>query len=177
LSRPDVDTDQALMRRVAAGDRRAYDLLFARWSEPIFGYLLRRTLSRARAEEAHQETWLRVYKHADRFDASRPFKPWLYRIATHAGIDTFDGRGEHLELKVEPAAEGDPTELRDTLVSALAGLDPADRRILLLTVEGFDCVEISELMSEGERPLSHGAVRNRLWRARDQIRSKLGGRP
>ncbi|MCB9765996.1 MAG: hypothetical protein H6739_39845 [Alphaproteobacteria bacterium] len=79
-------SDEVLMARVRQDDRVAYEQLFARWRQPLYRYLHRRTGSASLADDAFQETWLKVYKHRARFDPARRFKPWLYRIATNGGL-------------------------------------------------------------------------------------------
>lgn len=162
-----MQDDEALMTRVMADDRAAYELLYARWREPVFRFLLRRTGARSLAEEAHQETWLRVYRFRHRFDRSRLFRSWVFTIAANCGRDSF--RPEP-ELFVLPLAPGEPHDLRDRLVEGLGALDPEERRLLLLAGEGFEGPEIASMLGIGA-----GAVRMRLHRARERLRAALGG--
>lgn len=150
---------------VQQGDRSAYEALYARWRDPIQRFLLRRTGSLASAEEALQETWMRVYRHRARYDATRPFRRWLYGIAANAGHDAARPQADVFVLPAEP---GDPIGLRDTLVSALHGLEAGDRRLLLLAVEGFEPAEIAEMLE-----LPSGTVRMRLSRARERVRAAV----
>ncbi|MEZ4236998.1 MAG: sigma-70 family RNA polymerase sigma factor [Myxococcota bacterium] len=155
------------MARVARDDRAAYEALYARWREPVFRFLLRRTGSRAAAEEAHQEAWLRVYRFRARFDPRRAFKGWLFTIAANCGRDAWRPEPELFAL---PLAPGDPHDLRDKLLSALGVLPDDDRKLLLLAVEGFTGPEIAQMTNLGA-----GAVRMRLTRARQQVRGPSGG--
>ncbi|MEQ1566979.1 MAG: sigma-70 family RNA polymerase sigma factor [Myxococcota bacterium] len=161
------EPDESLMQRVARGERDAYDALYARWSGPVFRFLLRRTGARGTAEEALQETWLRVYRFRDRFDPTRSFRSWVFTIAANCGRDAH--RPEPEVFAIEPV-DGEPTDLRHRLVWGLARLDPDDRKLLLLTVEGFDSVEIGSMLGVGS-----GAVRMRLSRARERLRAAVGG--
>ncbi|MFH1462937.1 MAG: RNA polymerase sigma factor [Pseudomonadota bacterium] len=154
------------MIRLQQGDRRAYQALYARWGARTLDFLLRRTGSRACAEDALQETWLRVFRYARSFEAGRPFPPWLFRIAARAG---HDAREPEPDAFVQAGSyEADPV-LRDRVLQALHGLDPEDRRLLLLNVEGFDATEIGEMSSM--RP---GTVRQRLTRVRRHLQGVLG---
>jgi DNA-directed RNA polymerase specialized sigma24 family protein len=162
---PSEPSDEDLMVLVQGGDRMAYDRLYDRWGDRTFGFLLRRTGQRQAAEEAQQETWLRVYRWRDRFDAARPFRPWLYTLAANAGRDAREPEPWHFEL---PSAPGDPMGLRDTLISALHLLDEQDRRILLLVIEGFNATEVGTMLA-----MQPPAVRMRLMRARRQLREAL----
>jgi RNA polymerase sigma factor (sigma-70 family) len=157
--------DETLMAQVQAGDTSAYRELYERWRKPVFSFLVRRTCALALAEEAHQETWLRVYHHRHRYDSDLPFRPWLYTIAANAGRDARWPDASSLTL--DPAVSEEPG-LRDLLVSALHCLDGLDRRILLLVVEGFTASEIGVMIGIGD-----GGVRMRLSRARARIREVI----
>lgn len=154
------------MVRVARSDRAAYEALYARYRLPIFRFLCRKTGTRMAAEEANQETWLRVHRFADRFDPSRRFKSWVFAIAANCGRDTARPDPTLFHLPLEPS---DPSDLRDRLVSALAAVDPPDRALLLMAAEGFTGPEIAAALE-----LSPGAVRTRLYRARQRIRESIG---
>lgn len=162
-----VRTDEELMSQVRAGSHAAYEELWARWYRPIFSFLLKRTGHRGKAEDALQETFLRLFRYRKRYQPGRPFRSWIFAIAANAGRDARRPEAEIFWL-VEP---GDTSvELRDSLVRALHQLEAEDRRILLLSAEGFKGPEIAEML--GIRP---GAARMRLSRARERVRSLLEG--
>lgn len=163
----DPESDEALMMRVQSGDREAYDALYGRYSARLFAFLLRRTGARSAAEEAHQETWLRVYRWRARFDGRRPFRPWVFTIATNAGRDAARPEPGLFEL---PAEADEPSGLGELVAAALAALEPDDRRLLLLAIEGFDGNELAVML--GTTP---GAVRTRLSRARARVRVAVRG--
>jgi RNA polymerase sigma-70 factor, ECF subfamily len=150
------------MQQVQQGSRDAYEALYARWKDRVFSFLHRRTLSLAQAEDAHQETWLRVYKWRERYDPAKPFRPWLYTIACHASHDAQTPDCVGFELQ---GSGFDPREARDILLCALHAIGGEDRRLLLLTVEGFTTSEVAKMMD-----LGNVAVRMRLHRARKRIR-------
>lgn len=159
-------TDEVLMSALQGGDHAAYEVLYQRWSARIFHFLIRRTGSRSAAEDALQETWMRVYRFRDRFQTSRRFSSWLYAIAANAGHDARKPEPESFEW--EPSGEDHP-ELRDYLVRALHQLDPKDRRVLLLFMEGFESPEIGQMVN-----MKPSAVRMRIRRAREKIKATLG---
>jgi RNA polymerase sigma-70 factor (ECF subfamily) len=159
-------SDEELMASVGSGNREAYDRLYSRWRRPVFAFLVRRTGTRAAADDAFQDTWLRVYRSRATFDPRRKFKPWLFAIAAHAGIDAVTR--DPLLLELAPEAD-EPENLRDLLSGALEALSPEDRRLLLLGAEGFDSREIGKMLD-----LQPGTVRVRLHRARQRVRAALG---
>jgi len=159
------ESDEDLMVRLQQGDRHAYQMLYQRWSVPVMDFLLRRTGRRAQAEEALQETWLRVFRYARSYRAGRPFAPWLFRIAVHAGHDAREPYPDSFELQ---GSYVDRPELRDRVLGILHGLPADDRRLLLLKVQGFNASEIGEILDC--RP---GTVRMRLTRIRRHLQGEL----
>jgi len=155
------------MVRLQHGDHQAYQALYERWGGQVMNFLLRRTGSRIRAEDALQETWLRVFRYARSYQADRPFAPWLFRIAVRAGHDAYEPEPESFELA--GSYEQQP-ELRDRVTRALHQLNAEDRRLLLLSVEGFDSTEIGGMLDQ--RP---GTVRMRLTRIRRSLQESLQG--
>lgn len=159
-------SDSELMVSLQGGDHRAYEVLYARWSERLFHFLIRRAGSRTVAEEALQETWLRVYRYRHRYQPGRRFSAWLYTIAAHAGHDAREPDSESFDW--EPPTR-DQHHLRDYLVRALHSLSPTDRRAILLSLEGFSSAEIGEMLK-----IRPGTVRMRIKRAREHIKASLG---
>ena len=162
-------SDEALMVRLKGGDRLACTALYSRWRHRIFHFLVRRTGSVTLAEEALQDTWLRVYRSCHRYDPDRPFARWLFTLAARAGSDAREPQLE--ELDFEESYDDRPL-LRTLVVQALHALDPVERRLVLLQVEGFSSREIGEMLE-----LRPGAVRMRLNRARARLRASLGELP
>lgn len=77
-----MQTDEALAARVADGDELALRELLRRYERPLAGFLHRQTGGRD-VEDLYQETWLRVVRHARRFDPGRRFSTWLFQIAVN----------------------------------------------------------------------------------------------
>lgn len=166
----DDQRDRAAMRRLDDGDRGAFDELWHRHRERVFAFLLRRTGSRPCAEDALQQTFTRVYRYRASYDPTRSFRSWLYGIAANVGTDARSAQAEMWEpLPTSLAARGDleaRTHARTVLVQALHSLEGTDRRVLLLTIEGFRSPEIAEMLD-----MNPNTVRVRLMRARERLRA------
>ena len=83
----EADRDTQLILATAQGDLQAFETIYDRYASAIFGLALNTLADRGAAEEAVQEIFLRVWRHAGTFDVTRSFVSWLYRIAHNYCID------------------------------------------------------------------------------------------
>ena len=83
----EVDSDQALMLQYAAGNARAFELLYVKHKGPLYRYFVRQINDLQLAEDLYQETWSRVIKAASQYETSAKFTTWLYRIAHNLVVD------------------------------------------------------------------------------------------
>jgi len=95
-----------LLRRIGKGDRAAFDELYARYSRPLFSYIVKFLKDRSLAEETLQDVFVKIWKTAGRYDPSlsRPFS-WAVLVTKRLCIDKLR------RLKPETAVE-DPTVLQ-----------------------------------------------------------------
>jgi RNA polymerase sigma-70 factor (ECF subfamily) len=99
-------------------------------ADELYGYARKALGDAAAAEEALQETFLRAWRAADRYDASRPLRPWLFAILRNVVIDEARARGVRpVPRDREPAESVEP--LDDPLERALDAwlVEEALRRI------------------------------------------------
>jgi RNA polymerase sigma-70 factor (ECF subfamily) len=73
--------DESLIRRIAAGDKLAMQVLFGRYQVRIFRFLLRFVKDEAQAEDLISEVFLDVWRQAGRFEARSSVSTWLLGIA------------------------------------------------------------------------------------------------
>src|SRR3972149_7471007 len=97
--------DETLMARYADGDSGAFDALFHRYEPRVYAFFLKRTESPQRAQRLYQELFLRIHRARDRYDAERPFAPWLFQIAHRLLVD--DQRRAHRSHEV-PIGDREP---------------------------------------------------------------------
>jgi RNA polymerase sigma-70 factor (ECF subfamily) len=155
------EPDELLMRRLREGESAAGEVLVKRYHQPLMRYLQRLTHSDHIAEELHQQTWLSVLDHIDRFDASSGtggFKAWLFRIATNKANDLWRSKGREKNakegLKLVTEEEGpdagfrmEGTEQEEKLRRAIDGLPENQKQVLLLRYySGLKFVEIAEML-------------------------------
>lgn len=176
-------SDQELMRRLKAGDSDAFELLYRRYRNRLYAFLVRSTGDPAAAQDLFQETFLRVFRDRARYEPRAAFVTWLFTIARHLYLDHVRAGGRAKEILIgSPAAlaaipdtERGPlralenAEEERRLAAALVGLPEEDRAILLLSrFEGLRYAEIGKILG-----ISEGAVKVRAHRALLQLRRGL----
>jgi len=86
----DQPTDGELVERVLAGEHDAFQPLMERYQQPLFGYLYRLNgRDPDAAADLLQSVFLKAFQSLSKYDASRPFSPWLYRIAHNEAANNF----------------------------------------------------------------------------------------
>jgi len=101
------DADAELMVRVREGDPASFALLLERHRGPVIHFLYRMVQNRAVAEELAQEVFLRIYKSRATYQPAAKFTTWLFRIATHLGLNWIrDGRGGNLPQSLDEETPG-----------------------------------------------------------------------
>src|SRR5450755_2128005 len=98
-------SDEELMRRFRAGEGGAFPVLVQRHRARVFAFVLRLTQDRSRAEDALQETWLRVVRGAAGYTPTAKFTTWVYTIARNICVDAAR-REQH--RAAEPLSEEPP---------------------------------------------------------------------
>lgn len=183
------EVDQALVERVQRGDKRAFELLVAKYQRKIFRLLSRLIRDPAEIEDVAQEAFIKAYRALPNFRGESAFYTWLYRIAINTAKNHLVAQGRRAPTTTETDVEDaenfdDADQLRDVntpesmLQSRQVGEAvnraieklPEDLRtaIVLRELEGLSYEEIAESMS---CPI--GTVRSRIFRAREAIASEL----
>jgi len=164
-------SDEALIIEFQRGSREAFDELFARYREPLYGFFRRRLATKDRAEDLAQETFLAVIRAAVRYEPRATVKTYLYGIALKllaAERRKLSGNEPQIDDDHEPA-EDSPSDNELWVRQALEKLDSSEREILMLReYEQLNYAEIGELLR-----LPVNTVRSRLFRARMELKSFL----
>ena len=183
------DVDQQIVERVQRGDKRAFDLLVAKYQRKIFRLLSRLIRDPGEIEDVAQEAFIKAYRALPNFRGDSAFYTWLYRIAINTAKNHLVAQGRRAptstEAEVEDAENFDDADgLRDVntpdamMMSRQVGDAvnraierlPEDLRtaIVLRELEGLSYEEIAESMN---CPI--GTVRSRIFRAREAIANEL----
>ncbi len=179
--------DEELMAAVQDGDEQAFTALVRRYERPLYGYLRRLVRSNADAEDLFQEAFLRVYAHRRRYKRGRPFRPWLYRIATNLARDGQRYRARHPETPLEAALDnlghgdraaapgGNPVEhsmaheTEARLEKALNALPLKQRSVFVMA--RYQGMEYGEIANTLQIPV--GTVKSRMNKAVNALLSAI----
>jgi RNA polymerase sigma-70 factor (ECF subfamily) len=118
-------SDEDLAGLAQGGDRDALSALFQRYETRLYNYARRMTRNDADAEDLVQDAFLRVHSGLRRYDARRPFRPWMYRIMTNLCRDHHRRRLSRGAVSLDAPERGGQagTSLGERLRSAEAGPD------------------------------------------------------
>lgn len=178
----------ALLAASRGGDTRAFDEIVTRQRERVYMVAYHILRNSDDALDVVQDTFIRAWKHLDRFDGAASLGSWLSRIATNASIDVVRRRQARPQTEFEaapmaidaashttPARPDRPGEsldraaMRDRFDRALATLSPEHRAVIVLKeIEDFSYQEIADAVG-----CSIGTVMSRLFYARKKLQDQL----
>ena len=178
---PDADSDEDLLRRIAAGDAAAFTALFRRRQSDVYRFALHMTGLPPAAEDVTQDVFLALMRDAGRYDASRAtVKAWLAGIArNHAlrrlerdrRIVPLEDDHDETELAVQPDSLDalTRTERIDALRKAILTLPVPYREAVVLC----DLQELTYAEAAAALDCAVGTVRSRLHRGRALLGTKM----
>ncbi|MBM4161192.1 MAG: sigma-70 family RNA polymerase sigma factor [Ignavibacteria bacterium] len=181
--------DFQLVEAFRSGDERAFEQIIRRYQHQVANIIYLTLGSREEIEDLSQEVFIRVYKSLDRFEFDASLYSWIYRIAVNLCIDEIrrrkirkavslefftERRLEEEKKSKDKATAADPLlreEKQQVIVDALQKLSPGHRAVLLLReYEDLSYVEIARTLH-----ISPQAVKSRIFRAREELRTLLKG--
>lgn len=177
-TRKAVDQELAWVQAALSGDEAAFTALVEAYATPVYNLCYRMLGDPVEAEDAAQETFVRLYRRLHTYDQTRKFSSWVLAIASHHCIDRLRRRRlkkvsieelppwqpliSHRARPEDIVAERD----RDTRLQALLMELPEDYRLPLVLHYwyGYSYDEICEITG-----LSLSALKSRLHRARHRL--------
>lgn len=193
------ELDDELMQRFQKGDEDAFNLLVRRHHTPLINFIARYTGDKDNAEDLAQETFIRMFKAANRYKPGRAqFKTWMYFIAKNlckneirnrerreryhvdniiSNDNSKDGNDEEIDLIASAPADAafqpevalERKELHDTVHKAIAELPEQYR--LPLVLRDIQGLSYDEIGNILE--LRSGTTKSRINRARLMLKDKL----
>lgn len=183
-----TDTDQQLVARVQAGDKRAFDLLVRKYQHKIAALVSRYIQDSHEVLDVTQEAFIKAYRAIGNFRSESAFYTWLYRIAINTAKNYIVSRGRRppgtdidyddaeilnndgrLNDNESPERALERDELEKTVFSAIHALpDELRTAITLREIDGMSYEDIAQVM---QCPV--GTVRSRIFRAREAVDKEI----
>ncbi|MEM7262498.1 MAG: sigma-70 family RNA polymerase sigma factor, partial [Planctomycetota bacterium] len=181
------EEDLRWVRATLAGDKTAYDKLYTKHRDRVYGVVYRVTRNREDALEGAQEVFVKVYRALPRYKAEFRFGAWLYRISMNHAIDIYRRKRVRKEQIydqeftfarpdaavhqrfADPAEEMDRRQVARTIEDAMSSLSENHRQIF--TLFSFDEMSYQEIADLLDIPI--GTVMSRLYYARRKLQEAL----
>jgi RNA polymerase sigma-70 factor (ECF subfamily) len=172
-------SDEALIGRIATGDKVAMQVLFARHHVRVYRFVLRLVRDQTKAEDLISEVFLDVWRQAGKFEARSAVSTWLLAIARYKALSALRRRPDE-ELDDETAAAiedpGDDPETAlekkdkgEILRKCLTALSPEHREIIDLVYYHEKSVEeVAEIVG-----IPQNTVKTRMFYARKRLSELL----
>ncbi|MEO7313608.1 MAG: RNA polymerase sigma factor [Ginsengibacter sp.] len=93
--------EEILVKRLAEGDKAAFEELYHLYSSRLLGYLIKLIKSESHAAELLQEVFIKIWKNRSKIDAGQSFRSYLFRIAENAVYDFFRKVARERKLQAE----------------------------------------------------------------------------
>jgi RNA polymerase sigma factor (sigma-70 family) len=176
-------SDQELMRLVQAGDFSPASEIYDRYSSRIYNFAYRFLRNSEAAEDATQEVFVKMLKHANQFHGDAKLSTWLFSITANWCRDYLrksDNKAKEAEdvlltlpasSELAPDRRLEQRENEQRIQKALTALTPEQREAILLSrYQGLSYAEIAQISG-----CSEGAVKTRVFRAMETLKKALTG--
>jgi RNA polymerase sigma-70 factor (ECF subfamily) len=178
-------SDQELMRIVQAGDFSPAAEIYDRYSSRIYNFAFRFLRNSEAAEDATQEVFVKMLKHANQFHGDAKLSTWLFSITANWCRDYLrksDNKPKDSDdvlvtlpapMENSPERKLEQRENEVRIQKALAQLTPEQREAILLSrYQGLSYAEIAQISG-----CSEGAVKTRVFRAMETLKKVLTSEP
>ncbi len=188
--------DKVLLESYLEGESTAFDLLVVRYQDRLVNYINGIIHDYEQSVDLTQETFIRLFKNAHKYEGKYKFSTWLYRIATNIAIDELRGRNKKGRFffrnvldcfRSDDDSQNEEILLPDTTFCPGRALEKAEKAdllqvavsslaetyrvpFLLKEVQDLSYEEVSHVLN-----LPQGTVKSRVHRAKLLLREKLQG--
>ncbi len=192
-SKSPAGEDARLASGLRLGSQDAYEILVARFQQPVYNLVYRLMADPGDASDVVQEVFLKVFRNIKTFRSESSLKTWIYRIAVNEvhNYRRWFFRHRRQEVMIEDENDGGGSfsdgvpdrgrspydyaldgEKRVLIEEALAQINPMFRAaVVLRDIEDLSYEEIADILN-----ISLGTVKSRITRGREAMRRQLEGR-
>ena len=184
-----MDDDVALVSRTQAGDTRAFDLLWQKYSPRIYSLVYNMTANHEDANDLLLEVFAKAYRSINGFRGKSSFYTWIHAIAVNMTINFVKKRGRRFQMSLDdldsniqndkefidltaantPIREVDLSELQQRLNDAMMKLSVEHRAVVtMFDIQGMPHAEIAKILG-----IPEATVRSRLFYAHRQLQNFL----
>lgn len=183
-----TSSDQALVKKVQQGDKKAFDLLVLKYQYKVVGLISRYVQDKHEVLDVAQDSFIKAYRAIGSFRGESAFYTWLYRIAVNTAKNYLVSRsrrppGSDVELDNEdgfavydalldtstPDALLNRNRLEAAIHEAIRCL-PEELRAAL-SLREFDGLSYEDIAQIMDCPV--GTVRSRIFRAREAVEKQI----
>ena len=176
------ESDGEVVAAVRRGDRDAFAQLVHRYQGRLYALVLMMVRQPPGAEEVTQDALVRAYTHLDRYDAGRPFYPWLATIAVRLAQNWLRSHGqavrrEGTSIDDAPEPGADDARLAELIADersrelwrAVAALSSGERTAVILYYrDELPVAAIAQALG-----VTNGTIKTLLFRARRHLRERF----
>ncbi|MET0394893.1 MAG: sigma-70 family RNA polymerase sigma factor [Chitinophagaceae bacterium] len=172
-------SDEELLPAVARGVTAAFDELYKRYGQRLFGYFFRMLWkNKELAEDQVQELFIKVIRHAGSFETGRSFPTWLYSIAHNMCKNEYrkaEVRMKHAQTKQAAGTRAtaginlDLQKFRTAVTDCIARLTEEKKSLFILRFqEQLSVPEISQVLN-----IPEGTIKSRLFYLLKEMKEEL----
>jgi len=171
-------SDEDLYAAYRGGDMAAFDLLYARYRQPLYLFLLRRGHSETVAEDVFHDCWINVIDKTKSFDGDN-FRAWVFAITRNLSTDSFrkantrlteqydEESGSNSHLSTEKVQQD--VDCIELIKSSVSSLPVEQRDVFLLKEEaGLSLQQIADVMAVGRE-----TIKSRIRYAMNQLKKLM----
>ena len=175
-------SDEELMKLMSKGNQRAFDEIYMRYADVLFGYFMKMLArDKEKCEDMVHDLFAKIIRKPDYFDVNRSFRTWVFSVACNMCKNEYKRMSvrKYVSNEFEPtnSIQSDSDTLQkvhesgfsESFYKALNKLDDKHKSVFSLRhFEGFSMKEIAETLN-----INEGTVKSRLFYATKILAGKL----
>ena len=175
-------SDEELMKMLSKGNQKAFDEIYLRYSDVLFGYFMKMLArDKEKCEDMVHDLFAKIIRKPDYFDVNRSFRTWVFSVACNMCKNEYKRMSvrKHVSNDFEPtkSIQSDSDTLKkvhestfsDSFYEALNELDDKHKSVFALRhFEGLSMKEIAETLQ-----INEGTVKSRLFYATKTLANEL----